>query len=398
MELGPAVLAVVGTWLASRVAVLVVSLLGARAVSNPPVGQVPDLVGLWDHWDAGLFAKVAEYGYLSPAYSDPTEVDFPGMPLAMRVVHPLVGDWVVAGMLVSLIAGLLASAALWRLAVDDHSVPAGGVGGVGSPGVGGSTGIVAEDLDRGRRAVLLLVCSPYAVFLFAGYSEALFLAFATTAWVAARRQRWALAGLCAAGATGTRIIGVALVAGLVVEYAVQRWRARDELPLRSWRTAVELGWLVVVPLAPLVAFAAYFQARTGHWDAYTRAMRDHWQRGVDWPWAGLETTVRAALAPGQGTAYQVFWCAELAAVAIGVLLTAVLLSQARWGEATYVGVCTLIISCSTYWASGVRAVLVWFPLYVLLARRPRLLAPCLWVGAPAAAVFVLAFTRGVWVD
>jgi hypothetical protein len=383
MELGPAVLAVVGTWLASRVAVLVVSLLGARAVSNPPVGQVPDLVGLWNHWDVGLFAKVAEYGYLSPAYSDPTEVDFPGMPLAMRLVHPLVGDWVLAGMLVSLVAGLIASAALWRLAVDDGPVPAGNV--------------IADDLDRGRRAVLLLVCSPYAVFLFAGYSEALFLAFATTAWVAARRQRWALAGLCAAGATGTRIIGVALLAGLVVEYAVQRWRARDEVPMRSWRTARELGWLVV-PLAPLVAFAAYFQARTGHWDAYARAMRDHWQRGVDWPWAGLETTWHAALASDQGTAYQVFWCAELAAVAIGVLLTAVLLSQARWGEATYVGVCTLIMSCSTYWASGVRAVLVWFPLYVLLARRPRLLAPYLWLCAPAAAVFVLAFTRGVWVD
>ena len=123
-------------------------------------------------------------------------------------------------MLASWVAGLLASAALWRLAVDDGAVPARDVE------------VAPEDLDRGRRAVLLLVCSPYAVFLFAGYSEALFLAFATTAWVAARRQRWALAGLFAAGATGTRIIGVALVAGLVVEYTVQRWRTRQ---LRSSR-------------------------------------------------------------------------------------------------------------------------------------------------------------------
>ncbi len=388
MELGPALLAVVGTWIGSRIAVLLASLLGARALSDTSGEKTPGLVELWNRWDVGLFVKVAHFGYLSPAYNDRTEVDFPGMPLAMRLAHPLVGDWVLAGMLVSLVAGLLASAALWRLAVDD--------------GAGGLAGRTATDLDRGRRAVLALVCFPYAVFLFAGYSEALFLAFATTAWVAARRQRWALAGLCAAGATGTRIIGVALLAGLVVEYAAQRWQTRDTRPLRSWRTVTDLAWLAV-PLAPLVAIAAYFQARTGHWDAYARAMRDHWQRGVDWPWKGLVTSWNAAVAPGQGAAYQVFWFAEIAAVGIGVVLTVMLLrkawaGEARYGEATYVGVCTLIMSCSTYWASGVRAVLVWFPLYLQLARRPRMLAPYLWLCAPVAVVFVLAFTRGGWVD
>ena len=56
------------------------------------------------------------------------------------------------------------------------------------------------------------------------------------------------------------------------------------------------------------------------------------------------------------------------------------------------------MACSSYWASGVRAVLVWFPLYLLLARRPGVLAPYLWLCAPMTAVFVLAFTSGVWVD
>jgi hypothetical protein len=397
MELGPAVLAVLGTWIGSRIAVLVASLLGARALSNTTGEKTPGLVELWNRWDVGLFVKVAHFGYLSPAYNDRTEVDFPGMPLAMRLVHPLVGDWVLAGMLVSLVAGLLASAALWRLAVDDA------VGLSIDSSLAGSIGVEdAAARDQGRRAVLLLVCFPYAVFLFAGYSEALFLAFATTAWVAVRRRRWALAAVFTAGATATRILGIALVAAVVVEYALDWWRSRGTAAIPARRRMAELAWLAL-PLATLVAYCTYFQVRTGHFDAYTRAMREHWGRGLDAPWNGLATTFRAASAANQAASFRVFWWAEMLAVLVGVVLTVVLLrgaraGQARFGEATYVGVSTLIMACSTYWASGVRAVLVWFPLYLLLARRPRVLAPYLWVCAPAAVVFVVAFTGGAWVD
>ncbi len=386
LDLGPAVLAVLGTWLASRAAVLIASLLGARAGSTAGNRQ-PDLLELWDRWDVGLFVKVARYGYLSPAYADRTEVDLPGMPIAMRLVHPFVGSWVAAGMVVSLLAGLVAAAALYRLAVDDGLAE------------GGRAAAAPEDLERGRRAVLLMVCFPYAVFLFAGYSEALFAAFATTAWVAVRRERWLLAGVLTAGATATRVLGLALVAAVWVEYVVLRWRSRGPgtAPGGWGRRVGEVGALLL-PLAPLVAFAGYFSARTGHWDAYTRAMREHWGRTVAAPWDGFLTTWRAAVNGEQASSFQIFWWAEILAVVVGVVLGVVLLRRRRWGEATFVLACTAIMSCSSYWASGVRAVLVWFPLYLVLARRPAVLAPYLWVCAPAAVVFVVAFTSGAWVD
>jgi hypothetical protein len=388
LDLGSALLAVLGTWLASRVAVVVAALLGARTGSTSGENQ-PGLIELWDRWDVGLFVKVARYGYLSPAYADRTEVDLPGLPIAMRLVHPFVGDWVLAGMVVSLLAGLVAAAALYRLAVDDALVEGNRSGGTAAP----------EDLDRGRRAVLLMVCFPYAVFLFAGYSEALFAAFATTAWVAVRRERWLLAGLLTAGATATRVLGLALLAAVWVEYLVTRWRARTSAGPTGGggRRAGEVGALLL-PVAPLVAFGAYFQARTGHWDAYTRAMREHWGRTVAPPWEGFLTTWRAAVNGEQASSFQVFWWAEILAVLIGIVLGVVLLRRRRWGEATFVLACTAIMSCSSYWASGVRAVLVWFPLYLVLARRREVLAPYLWVCAPAAVVFVVAFTSGAWVD
>jgi hypothetical protein len=370
--------------------VLLASLLGARAVRNPTASDVTGGVALWNRWDVGLFVKVAHYGYLSPAYPDRTEVDFPGLPIAMRIVHPLVGSWVVAGIVVSFIAGLVAAAALWQLAVDDAVSDLTGT----RPRAGGAV----EARERGRRAVLFLVCFPYAVFLFAGYSEGLFLAFATMAWVAVRRQRWAIAALCTAGATGTRILGLALFAAVWVEYLHSVWSAHRRTGSWQWRSRpAQVAWLLL-PLAPFVAFLAYFQIRTGHWDAYTRAMREHWGRTLAAPWDGLRVTWQQALSSDQAASFRVFWWAELLAVLVGVVLVVVLLRSRRWGEATYVGISTLIMACSSYWASGVRAVLVWFPLYLVLARRPKVLAPYLWVCAPMAVVFVVAFTSGVWVD
>ena len=125
-----------------------------------------------------------------------------------------------------------------------------------------------------------------------------------------------------------------------------------------------------MPLLPIIGFLTYLRVRTGHWDAYTRAMHDYWHRTTDWPWNGFTTTWHAALDGGQNSAFQVFWWAEIGAVLVGVLLTAALLRERRWGEATFVGLTTLIMASSSYWASGVRAILVAFPLYLWLVASP----------------------------
>lgn len=362
-------------WLASCVVVAVLSLGAARTLGGRTGEDTPGFVTLWDRWDVGLFTKVARDGYLSPKYPERTEVDFPGFPLILRAVHLAVPSWVVAGLLVSVIAGAASSAALWSLAAG-HSHAADTDTDTGQP----------VDRMAGTRAVLAMVSFPYAVFLFAGYSEGVFLAGASCAWLAARQQRWWLAGLCACLATSSRILGIAVVAGLAVRYLMTERRVR-----------ASAAWLAV-PLLPIAGYLTYLRVRTGHWDAYTRAMHDYWRRHTDWPWHGLATTWQAAFDGAQGSAYQVFWWAELAAVLVGTLLTIALLRERHWDEATFVGGCTLIMASSSYWASGVRAMLVAFPLYLWLSRRVRFGYAYALVAGPLMAVFVVAFTQGSWVD
>jgi hypothetical protein len=360
-------------WLASRIAVAMAGLGAAWVLHGKDARDVPSWLGLWQHWDADLFVKVARFGYPpTTAYRDHTEVDFPAMPIAVRLGHLVTGNWTLAGLLVSLIAGGVAACAIYWLATEENG-PLGG-----------------------RRAVLYLVCFPYAIFLFAGYSEGLFLAFAATCWVFVRKQRWREAGLLAAGASATRLIGLCLALGVGIEFLVVSYRARG-FRGRFW---LDAPWLLT-PLLAVLGFVTYMHARTGYWDAYQRAQKLGWGRYSASLWQGFHTVLGQANNGQQAGFYAWSWRAEMLAVVGGAVLTVVLLCLRRFGEAAYVGSATYLLAAQNYYASSVRAALVWFPLYLLLAkvtvRREWAHQLIVAVTAPLMVVFVILFGMGGWV-
>jgi hypothetical protein len=360
-------IAALSVWSASRVAVALLSLGGAWLLSGAQASSVEGFLRRWDRWDVGLFRKVAEFGYQGRPehYADEgVEAFFPGAPLVLRAVHLVVPDWTAAGLVLSLLAGAVASVGLGRLALLE-----------GAPA---------------SRAVLYLVLSPYAVFLFAGYSEALFLALALWGWLCARQEQWVAAGLLVAGASTVRVSGVFLACGLVVHYLVsRRGRVRAD--------AVAL----LPPFAAVAAYFAYLWAITGDpWRWFT-AQEVGWGRRTTPPWEALSTTVRAAFDGSQGAEYAWSFRAEILAVAAGLVLTTVLVRRRSWGEATYVGLSVGALATSTYYLSVGRATLLWWPLFVLLAvasvRRPWVHTAYVALSAPVMALLVLTFTSGRWV-
>jgi hypothetical protein len=383
------------TWLASRFAMVLLTFGSVWLVQTNNVGAVPSFTSQWDRWDVVLLRKAAQYGWFGSG-SDPHQaVDFPGLPLLMRLVHPLLDSWVMAGIVVSGLAGLATCVALYRLAALDEPV-----------------GTALRDSVGGRRAVLYLIVFPYAVFLFPGYSEGLFLAFATTSWLAARRDRWVAATILAAGATATRVTGLAFFAALIVEYLVSRRRGAVATggsgggPL--WTTAGLRGLvdrrapLLLLPALPVLAYEGYLHRHTGQWNAYSQAMKLGWGRGFATPLSGWRTTYAQAFIKGQSTNITWYWRVELLAVVVGLGLTVILLAGRRWGEATYIGGNVVILATTNYYGGGARAMLVWFPLYLLFARlahdRAWLHHAFVWIMAPLMAAIAVAFIGGAWID
>jgi hypothetical protein len=369
-ERSPAGAAALVTWIGSRVAVAVLSLAAAWTVADGDAGNVRSWLGSWDRWDTGLFVKIARFGYQGrPAhYSDRGVVAFfPGEPLALRALHAVLRNWVASGLVLSAVAGAVACVALARLAALEW-------------------GPVTAS-----RAPLYLVLSPYAVFLAAGYSEALFLAFALPAWLAARRSRWVLAGVLGAGAATVRVTGLFLAAALVVQWAVEPGRAR------RWRDVLPLGF----PFAAIAGYVLYLHAITGDWLAWPHAEKSQWGRAFTAPWTALHTTWTAAGDPHQGAAYAWSFRAEIAAVVVGVALSVVLLALRRWAEFVYVGGQVAALATSSFYLSVARTTLLWWPLWLLLAHASterRWVHPTYLAIAPALmAAGVVAFVGGHWV-
>ncbi len=165
---------------------------GAEDVVEHDVGWAVDV---WGRWDSGWFLGIAHHGYANPSHST---AFFPAYPLLVRGVGSFfLGHDLLAGVLVSLLASLIAFVLLWRLA----------------------TGLMEE---RGaERSVLYLAIFPTTLFLIAVYSESLYLALTVAAFLAAVRGRWTWAGVATGLAALTRVSGVILLPAL----AVIAWRS-----------------------------------------------------------------------------------------------------------------------------------------------------------------------------
>ncbi len=324
-------------------------------------------------WDAHHYLHIARDGYF-PADAGPwlsgwdnREAFFPGFPLLLRAVHTVVPDWTAAGLLISFVAGAVAVLALARIARSYLSEEA-----------------------AGQRTALFFLLSPCAVFLAVGYTEALFLAFALPAWLAAQRHQWAWACTLTALATTVRVSGLFLAAAIAVLFVLSV-RTR-----RGWRGA---AWLVL-PALPPVAYSWYLHAHTGDWMAWKHAQERGWYRDFHTPWEAWANTWGAAFDGVHSTGYAAMFQAELVAMLAGLILVALLLRHRRWPEAVYVTLSLWALGTSYWYTSIPRATLLWWPLWIGLAalslRRPWFRTAYLCVATPLAALVALAFLTGRW--
>jgi len=276
-------LLVLCVWAASRVVMLAISLAALAAEHGT------SWLSLWQRWDWDRYLTIAEYGYTSgkgPAYNSDIVAFFPGYPVVLRAVDLVVRDWVVSGLLISLVAGAVACIALARLTEFEWRARQAR----GESDKQFKTGEPAR--DRSRRAavtaVLLLVCAPAAVFLAAGYTESLFLALGMPAWLAARRRRWVLAGVLTALAATVRIDGVFEAAGIVVMFVLSRPKARD------WARSPALLLL----MAAVGGYMAYLKDITGDWLAWFHAEQQGWSRRLTNPVTALRNSWNNAFGSG----------------------------------------------------------------------------------------------------
>ncbi len=188
-------------------------------------------------WDATWYLQIAHHGYQSL----PAARFFPVFPILVAAASGLLGSPWVAGVLISVLASIVGFEFVRRL--TELELGAGAA----------------------KNAIALLAFAPVAVYFSAVYTESLFLALSAGTFYAARRGRWATAGLLSAIAAATRVTGVLLVVPVLLLYLYgpqdagsilrrsSHWRARRPVGLR-------ILWALLIPVGT-AGFAAYLALR-----------------------------------------------------------------------------------------------------------------------------------------
>lgn len=325
--------------------------------------------GMWRSWDAHHFLTIAEHGYTAPQSDAHAAAFFPGFPLAVRPLLWIGLSPVVAGLLISAVAAVVAGYFLHRLAEDELGEGA------------------------GRRALLYLTIFPTAVFLVAPYSESLFLAGAIAAFYFARRGRWHLVGLPAAVAMGSRAAGLFLLLGLAVEFLRQRDFSKERL--------ANAGLALVLGLLPLLAYAAFLGQAMGDPFEYVNHQREGWGRTFVGPVSSFMSTWSTwDSASTTQTNFLLAWRIEIVAAAAGIGATLWAAWKREWGYAAFMGSMMAVLLTSTWYYSIPRMLLTMFPITLFLAeasgRRPALHEWLVVALAPLAALGVVVFTQHNW--
>jgi Gpi18-like mannosyltransferase len=305
-----------------------------------PDNTLLDVFG--SRWDAGLYRSIAVDGY---RYSDgalPTVAFFPLLPIAMRLLTPLTGNVLDAGLLVTNSALLLSVMLLYRL--------------------------VAREWDDATadRTVWYLLLFPTSFFGSANYSESLFLLCSVAALYAARCQRWFSATVAGVLATLSRPVGVLVAPLLLVEW----WTQRRRNP-QTGRPPLIAALASVDALIGLFAYMVYLQIKFDDPLAFLHAQA-YWGRTQRSPLSLVGDLFKlppdgwsAALPAGRVPINA--WIDALC-VLLFIVLGVVLLRWRRWSEAAFVLLGTFIVINSGAWISQRRHVWVLFPAFVVLAR------------------------------
>ncbi|MEP7015749.1 MAG: mannosyltransferase family protein [Verrucomicrobiota bacterium] len=353
---------VVGWVLATKLLLFVFCAKSFQVLEDKPLKGGFGWLEIWNRWDSLHYLEIAQFGY------NPTGVlkawFYPFFPWCVRSVAWLNGNYLLSGFIVSAIASVIAAILLRRITLFDHSA------------------------EVARRTVWFFLIFPTAYFLHISYTESLFLALALGSIVAARSERWWLAGMLGALCGMTRANGIILIPTLGVEVIHQlivtrRWQ---------WRWL----WLALLP----AGFGVYLLVNwkiSGDPFAFLRMRKNLFAMSMAGPWVGIREAIgNLQRSPSQA---EIVGAQELYFVGLGFVCSILSWIKLRPLYAMWITGNWLLVASVTFLVSLPRYCLTMFPIFILFAllAKNRFWNAVITVWSLLfLALFASLFVRGWW--
>jgi 4-amino-4-deoxy-L-arabinose transferase-like glycosyltransferase len=373
-----------GLTLIVKLAILNFGVFAVTVIAGQQLGPgLRGILQIWNYWDAPHYLDLAVLGYRAvdpgvqmidgyqraypgdlPLYI----VFFPLFPWLVGAVNVLLHEPLVSAFIVSTVASLFVAPLLYRLV----------------------------RADEGRRVALLaawfVLIFPTAYFLHIGYTESLFLALVLGSFLAARNDRWWLAGFLGGLAALTRINGLVLIPAL----AADAWLAWDADPEHRIRAE----WLAIGLVA--VGFVGYLALNLvvyGDAFAFLQIQREHWFKELAPPWQGISGVIHFITDSREPIDALKYGWFELSFIVLGLVGTVVAALRFRPSWFVWMMGNWLLFTSTSFVLSVPRYSLTLFPLFAwfaLLGRRPAMAVGLSMVSIGLLGYFVSEFAVGRW--
>ena len=375
----------IGLTLLVKLGVLLVGAIAYVSFRDGSIDQPRVLLQMWSHWDAPHYLDLVVFGYrdgdssslVGPngyrsIYPDDLAlyiVFYPLFPWLATVVNAVIGDPLVSVFVVTTLASMFVAPLLYRLVRHD------------------------EEASVALRAAWFLLIFPTAYFLHIGYTEALFMALVLGSFLAARTDRWWLAGALGGLAALARINGLVLIPALAAE-AFTQWLQRPPAERR-----LRAEWLAIgLVAAGFGVYLALNHVIYGSPFEFLRIQHEHWFKSLAAPWDSISGALgwfRSDKPDNQ----LMYGFLELLFVAIGLAGTIFAAFRFRPSWFVWMAGNMLLFVSTSFLLSTPRYALTLFPLFVSLA----LVSARTWVLVLLSALsiggliyFVGRFATGVW--
>jgi hypothetical protein len=285
--------------------------------------------------DAAWYADIARNGYEVKPFDASSEHNwafFPLFPLLLRAAGKVTGEYGLTGSILSSVLFCFALVQLHKLVLEYGYGP-----------------------EVANRTIFYLAAYPTSYFFSLPFTESLFLFLSVTSFLAAKQDRWWLAGLCGGLAASTRITGVCLFPVLAIVYW-QRYRSIN----------IQALALLLIP-AGMVPFMIFLHRITGNAIAFLD-IQVAWGHSFGLFLKPLWEYIKSPL--------EINWrwdfrCLNFLVAVLAFACSAVLFRKKQWAMGTYVLLFVVIPLTAMRLQSLTRYVMVAFPIFIVLAEAGK---------------------------
>ena len=309
------------------------------------------------NWDGGHYLGIAREGYKEKFQY----AFFPLYPLAIKATNQIIQNFLVSAILISVSSAFLGLHLLYKL--------------------------VAMDFDKkvARYTIFLLLIFPTSFYFLTAYSEGLFFLLAVATFFFLRKGNLGLAVILAALASATRLVGLAVVLGLILEV----WTTRG-INKTNW-------YIFLAPLG-FIIYCWYLFNTTGD-PFYFMTAQLHWQRSLALPIIGFWETLRNLATPGFITQnFSAFLDLIFAVFGVGMIIRAFRFLPIAYGVYGLVSVLLPLFTPSL--SSVPRFLLPVFPIFILMAlvKNQNIIYAYKIISLMLLSAYSILFISGYWVS